>query len=241
MVKCVFSTPEELDMTAKTASQPQVRLNRRQVLATALEVADREGLEALSMRRLGAELGVDPMTIDHHTGGKERLLDGIAELLWKEVALPEASSDPIEALRNLARSLRNLFRRHPEAAPLILRCSLLVRPQLELYRAYLDVLNKSELGAREPASVLRSVLSYALGYGSAEVSMLGVQCGPIDSRTLSQRELLLYLGQALPQDTPPPLAEAAMVLIADCDIDRCFEDGLELMLAGLATDNRRAT
>ena len=229
-------------MTTKTASQTQVRLSRRQVLATALEIVDREGLEALSMRRLGAELGVDPMTIYHHAGGKERLFDGVAELLWEEVALPEASSDQIDILRNLARSLRNLFRRHPEAAQLILRCSRLVRPQLELYRAYLDALDKSELGGREPAAVLRSVLSYALGYGYAEISMLGVQCGPVDSQTLSQRELLLYLGQALPPDISPPLAEAAMVIIADCDIDQCFEDGLELMLAGLATsaDTRRA-
>jgi TetR/AcrR family transcriptional regulator, tetracycline repressor protein len=230
-------------MTTKIASQTKVRLDRRQILSTALNLVDQEGLEALSMRRLGAELGVDPMTIDHHTGGKERLLDGIAELLWEEVALPEASSDPIEALRNLARSLRNLFRNHPEAAPLILRCSRLIRPQLELYGAYLDVLDKNELGGREPASVLRSVLSYALGYGSAEISMLSVQCGPSDSQTLSERELLLYLGQALPPDTPPSLAEAAMVLITDCDPDQCFEDGLELMLAGLATSTgaRRAT
>ncbi len=229
-------------MTTKTASQTQVRLNRRQVIATALAVIDREGLQALSMRRLGAELGVDPMTIDHHTGGKERLLDGVAELLWEEIAFPEALSDPIEALRNLARSLRNLFRRHPEAAPLILRCSMLILPQLELYRAYLDALDKNELGGREPAAVLRAVLSYALGYGYAEISMLGVQCGPLDSQTLSQRELLLYLGQALPPDIPPSLAQAAMVMIADCDIDQCFEDGLELMLAGLATstDAQRA-
>ena len=230
-------------MTTKTASQTQVRLSRRQVLATALEIVDREGLEALSMRRLGAELGVDPMTIYHHAGGKERLFDGVAELLWEEVALPEASSDQIDILRKLAASLRNLFQRHPEAAPLILRCSMLIRPQLELYRAYLDALNKSDLGGREPAVVLRSVLSYALGYGYAEISMLGVQCGPIDNQTLSERELLLNLGQALPRDIPPPLAQAAMVMIADCDPDQCFKDGLELMLAGLATspDTRRAT
>jgi hypothetical protein len=65
--------------------------------------------------------------------------------------------------------------------------------------------------------------------------MLGVQCGPIDSQPLSQRELLLNLGQALPPDIPPSLAQAAMVMIADCDPDQCFKDGLELMLAGLAT------
>lgn len=62
-------------------------------------------------------------------------------------------------------------------------------------------------------------------------------------QTLSERELLLNLGQALPPGIPPPLAKAAMAIIADCDPDQYFEDGLELMLAGLATstDIRRAT
>lgn len=219
--------------TTETASRTRVRLDRRQVLKAALAVVGREGLEALSMRRLGAELSVDPMTIYHHVDGKDRLLDGIAELLWEEVAFPQVSGDPVRTLRTLARSLRELFRHHPEAAPLILRCSTLTRPELELFRAYLDALGSAELGGREPAAILRSVLSYALGYGYAESSMLDIQCGRVDSRTLSEREALLYLGQALPPDTPPALAEAAVAMLADCDPDQCFEDGLELMLAGL--------
>jgi AcrR family transcriptional regulator len=218
-------------MTAtETALRP--RLDRRRVLEVALGLVDREGLEALTMRRLGAELGVDPMTIHHHAESKDRLLDGIAELLWEEVALPTDSVDPAEALRTLARSVRDLFRRHPQAAPLILRCSRLPRSELEVFKAYLDVLEAG--GVREPAAVLRPLLSYGLGSGYAEVSMLGVQCEPDRSQTLSERELLLYLGQALPPATPPDLASAAVAVIADCDPERCFEEGLELMLAGLA-------
>jgi hypothetical protein len=64
--------------------------------------------------------------------------------------------------------------------------------------------------------------------------MLGVQCGPDRSRALSERELLLYLGQSLPPGTAPELASAAVAMIAECDADRCFEDGLALMLGGLA-------
>ncbi|HZD23123.1 MAG TPA: hypothetical protein VE569_06935, partial [Acidimicrobiia bacterium] len=51
----------------------------------------------------------------------------------------------------------------------------------------------------------------------------------------TEREVLLSVGQALPPDTPPELAAAAVEVIADCDADRCFSDGLELMLAGLST------
>ena len=217
-----------------TAAETAVRgrLDRRRVLEAALGLVDREGLDALTMRRLGAELDVDPMTIHHHAESKEGLLDGIVELLWEEVALPEAQVEPIEMLGTLARSVRDLFRRHPQAAPLVLRCARLPRSQLELYLAYLDALAAAEI--LEPASALRSILTYALGYGSAEVSMLGVQCGPDRSRALSERELLLYLGQSLPPGTAPELASAAVAMIAECDADRCFEDGLALMLGGLA-------
>jgi TetR/AcrR family tetracycline transcriptional repressor len=215
-----------------TGVTARTRLDRRRVLEAALGLVDRDGLDALTMRRLGAELAVDPMTIHHHVETKDRLLDGIAELLWDEVALPESSVSPVEALRGLARSLRDLFRRHPQAAPLILRCSTLPRPELELFRAYLDVLDAG--GLREPAAVLRPILSYAVGYGCAERSMLGVRCEPEQGQALSERELLLHLGQALPPATPPELASAAAAMIADCDADRCFEEGLELMLAGFA-------
>ena len=207
------------------------RLDRRQVLKAALAVVDRDGLEALSMRRLGTELAVDPMAIYHYVDGKERLYDGLAEVLWEEVAMPEAADDPIATLRRLARSLRGLFRRHPAAAPLVLRCTRLPRSELELFAAYLGALAAG--GLHEPAAVLRPVISYALGTGYTESTMLGVQCAPGESAALSDREMLLALGQALPAGTPPELASAAVALIADCDPDRCFEDGLELMLAGL--------
>jgi TetR/AcrR family tetracycline transcriptional repressor len=222
-------------MTA-TDTAARARLDRRRVLQAALALVDREGLDALTMRRLGAELGVDPMTVHHHAESKDRLLDGIAELLWEEVALPDDSGDPAEALRGLARSLRDLFRRHPQAAPLILRCSRLPRAELELFRAYLDVLEAGGVG--EPAAVLRPVISYAAGYGYTERSMLGVQCEPAQTETLSEQELLLYLGQALPPATPPELASAAVAVIAECDPDRCFEEGLDLMVAGLPSRRR---
>jgi len=215
-----------------TTTSSRARLDRRRVLEAALGLVDRDGLEVLTMRRLGAELGVDPMTVQHHVQSKDRLLDGIAGLLWEQVALPSDQMGPAEAMRALAQSLRDLFRRHPQAAPLLLRCAALPRAELELFKAYLDMLQAG--GLEEPAAILRPVISYAVGYGYAERSMLGVQCQPQQRQALSDRELLLSLGQALPPATPPELTSAAVAMIADCDPDRCFEEGLELMLAGLA-------
>jgi TetR/AcrR family tetracycline transcriptional repressor len=217
-------------MTTETPTRE--RLDRRRVLEAALGVIDREGLDALTMRRLATELDVDPMTVHHHAKGKDSLVDGVAELLWEEVEHPGRSQDPREVLRTLAGSIRDLFHRHPEAAPLVLRCTDLSRSELQLWRMYLDALAAG--GLDEPAAVLRPVLFYAMGTGYAEVAMMGVACQPAQNRPYTDREVLLNLGQALPQGTPPELAAAAVEMIADCDPDRCFHDGLELMLAGLA-------
>jgi AcrR family transcriptional regulator len=173
------------------------------------------------------------MTIHHHVESKEGLLDGIAELLWEEVARPADPAEAVGALRALAHSVRDLFRRHPQAAPLILRSARLPRSELELFARYLDALGAA--GVREPATVLRPIVSYAAGYGYAEQSMFGVRCEPDGTRAPSERELLVAVGQALPAGTPAELVSAAVAMIADCDPDRCFEEGLELMLAGLTT------
>lgn len=219
--------------TEAEATTTRTRLDRRQVLTAALALVDRDGIDALSLRRLGTELGVDPMAIYRHVEGKDGLDRGLAELLWEEVARPAPEDDPPTALRRLAHSLRDLFRRHPGAAPLVLRCSNLARSELELFSAYLDALRAG--GLSEPAAVLRPLVAYALGSGYTESSMLSVSCPPDARGTQSERELLLALGRALPAGTPPALASAAVALIADCNADRCFEDGLELMLAGLTS------
>jgi TetR/AcrR family tetracycline transcriptional repressor len=216
-------------MTTETSTRQ--RLDRRRVLETALQVIDQEGLDALTMRRLAEELDVDPMTVHHHAKGKDNLLDGVAELLWEEIERPGQMDDPSDVLRMLAHSIRDLFHRHPEAAPLVLRCTVLPRSELELWRAYLDGL--AAAGLDQPAAVLRSVLTYALGASYAEVAWLGIACQP-GRKNYTDREVLLSLGQAIPQGTPPELAAAAVDIIADCDPDRCFHDGLELMLAGLS-------
>lgn len=221
-------------MTTETPARQ--RLDRRRVLEAAIEVIDQEGLDALTMRRLAEELDVDPMTVHHHAKGKDNLLDGVAELLWEEIERPGQTDDPSDVLRMLAHSVRDLFHRHPEAAPLVLRCTVLPRSELELWRAYLDGL--AAAGLDQPAAVLRSVLTYALGASYAEVAWLGVACQP-GRKNYTDREVLLSLGQAIPQGTPPELAAAAVDIIADCDPDRCFHDGLELMLAGLAMRGER--
>ncbi len=103
--------------TAYTA----VPLTRARVLDAALAVAEREGLERLSMRLVARELGVSPMALYRHVANKDDLLDGLVERLLGELGLPDESLPWDERLRILARELRALARRRPRLFGLLLQ------------------------------------------------------------------------------------------------------------------------
>jgi AcrR family transcriptional regulator len=95
-----------------TRSQPRVPLSRDRVLKTALRLADQGGLESLSMRKLGQELGVEAMAVYYHLANKDEVLDGIVDLVFAEIDLPVAGADWKTAMRQRAISLRDVLARH---------------------------------------------------------------------------------------------------------------------------------
>ena len=112
---------------------PRPRLSRDLVLHTALQLADRDGIQALSMRKLAQALGVEAMSLYHHVASKVELLDSLIDLVFAEIDLPAPGDDWRTALR--ARSIfsqtsvcRKLAAwRHPLALPNIGRKSPVVR------------------------------------------------------------------------------------------------------------------
>ena len=154
------------------------RLTRERVLRAALEFTDTRGLAALSMQKLGTELGVKGMSLYTHIDGKDALLDGIVELMSAEVEMPPAAGpDWRDALRRLARSLREVIRRHPAAAPLLVSRNVMPTRRLEVIDAYLHVLRQAGFPADRALDVLRTVYVYAQGYALAEVSFTDCACG----------------------------------------------------------------
>jgi AcrR family transcriptional regulator len=99
--------------------KPRPPLTRARVLKMAMKVADREGLPALSMRRLGKELGVEAMSLYHHLPGKDGVLDALAESLCEEIAAAVAARPPELAtgwktdLRSRCLAARRVVLRHP--------------------------------------------------------------------------------------------------------------------------------
>lgn len=101
-------------MTTRTdrRSRARVPLTRERVLQTALRLADQGGLESLSMRRLGQELGVEAMAVYYHLANKEEVLDGIIDLVFGEIDLPIAGVDWKVAMRQRGISLCEVLSRH---------------------------------------------------------------------------------------------------------------------------------
>jgi AcrR family transcriptional regulator len=87
-------------------------LTRERVLRTALGIADRGGLESLSMRKLGQELGVEAMAVYYHFANKDEVIDGIVDLVWAEVDLPSSGIDWRTAMRRRAISVHDVLGRH---------------------------------------------------------------------------------------------------------------------------------
>ncbi len=100
-------------MADRLEAPPRARLSRDRVLAAAVSLADEIGLDALSMRRLADELDVVPMALYKHVADKEDLLDGMVEVLVREIELPPAGLDWRTGARRRVLSARRELLRHP--------------------------------------------------------------------------------------------------------------------------------
>lgn len=106
-------------MQNDSSAGERVPLSRERVLATALRLVDAEGLDALTRRRLAAELGRDAMSLYRYAPDRAALLDGIVELVLAELEIPDDGQDWRTRLRRTAHSFRKLALAHPHVVSLI--------------------------------------------------------------------------------------------------------------------------
>jgi AcrR family transcriptional regulator len=99
----------------KKAKLPKKPLSAERALEVALRLVDREGLEALSMRRLASELGVEAMSLYHHLANKSQILDGLVDLVVAEIPLPDPDRPWRDAVRARMTAMREVLLRHPWA------------------------------------------------------------------------------------------------------------------------------
>ena len=102
---------------AEETTPRRAPLSQERILATALRLADEEGLRSLSMRRLASELGFEPMALYRHFPNKAAIIDGVVGAVWAQMALPSEQEDPWDRLQELSRSFRRLALAHPNVFP----------------------------------------------------------------------------------------------------------------------------
>lgn len=225
-------------MSATTSPPVRPGLSRRRVLDAVLVFVDEHGLDALSMHKLGTRLGVRGMSLYNHVRDKDDLLDGLVDLLWSQVGTGTAGfGDWQDAVRALAGALRDLVRRHPGAAPLIMTRRLMPHSALRVTGAYLRFMRDGGVPEECAAALLRTVISYAIGQTIAEIRYT-----PPGTDDAGEAERVRLVDTLIPDGTPAELAHVAYAVCGACGPTRQFEIGVDLMVHGLAAylDERRA-
>jgi AcrR family transcriptional regulator len=200
----------------------QAKLSRSEILSAAVALVDERGVEALSMRNLAAELGVEAMSLYNHIPSKDALLDGIVETVLDEVHAPAAEGTWQETLRELALRHRAAALRHRRVM-LLFSSRTVTSPAWR--RAVEDTLAALRAGGfdeDEAVSAYRIFWGFVVGYVHSEL------------RNAESPGLDAYLA-ALPQEEYPATHAHAQAL-AEADRDSEFRRGVDLVIDALKRD-----
>jgi AcrR family transcriptional regulator len=209
------------------------KITRELVFKVALELIDRHGADALSMRRLGAALDRDPMILYRHAPAKAALLDGVVETVLGQLKVDPADPDWAAQLRGVARQYRALALAHPNVVPLLvtrpLATPLALRPRgtLRPLEDVLDLLTRAGFSGPDALHIYRALFGFLNGHVLNELQELVENPDETDD--------LLRLGlHRLPIGEFPLLRSLAHAL-ATYDGAAELERGLDILLSGLAT------
>ncbi|MGY6501682.1 MAG: TetR/AcrR family transcriptional regulator [Acidimicrobiales bacterium] len=203
-------------------------LTRDGALAAAIQVADAEGLEALTMRRLARELGVEAMSLYHHVANKDDILDGMVELVFGEIELPPSDTDWKTAMRVRAVSARHALTRHPWAIAVMESRAAPGPVTLRHHDAVLGSCRAAGFSVEMSAHAFSLIDSYLYGFVLQEVNL------PFDD-TSDIGESLESILPDLSADEYPHLAELTVehVLQVGYSYSSEFDYGLGLVLDAL--------
>ncbi|HEX5246274.1 MAG TPA: TetR/AcrR family transcriptional regulator C-terminal domain-containing protein [Gaiellaceae bacterium] len=200
-------------------------LNRDRVVRAAVRLADKGGIESLTMRRLGQSLGVEAMSLYNHVRNKDDLLDGIVDLVLDEIELPAADGNWEAAVRRTAISAHDALRRHQWA------CSLVMsrfRPARIVYiDALLSTLREAGFSPQAAYHGYHALDSHILGFTLWELGHSMDTEGPAEAASA-------FL-ERFPADEYPYMIEHMHQHLDGSLRDGTgdFEFGLELILDGL--------
>jgi AcrR family transcriptional regulator len=209
-------------------------LSRERILAGALNLLDREGLDAFSMRRLAEELEVGTMTIYGYFRSRDELLDAVVDAGGRAIAEAISQADGGGSwkarVRELMLRIRQRHLEHPAIVELRFKRPLLSPGALSVTEVAMSILREAGFGKRQAAEAYRILFIFTFGFSAF---------GPEPGSTIDRDRSLAALG-ALPPDQYPTLVDAAGEASETMADQRVYELGLDVLLDGLERrrDNR---
>lgn len=204
----------------------RVPLSRERVLDAAIKLADQGGLESLSMRKLGQELGVEAMAVYYHFANKGEVIDGIVDIVFSQIDLPASGVDWKSAMRQRAVSLRDVLLRHRWAIGLMESRRKPGPANLRHHDVVIGSLRSAGLNMPTIAHAYSLVDSYVYGFALFAMNL------PFDPS-----EEVADLGQgvlrAYPVNAYPNLVAYISAMRPGYNYGDEFEYGLDLILDGL--------
>ena len=207
---------------------PRARLSRDRILQAALALADKEGIQELSMRRLGRALGVEAMSLYNHVAGKDDLLDGLVDLVFAEIEFPCDKGAWKVAMRRRAISAREALARHRWAIALMESRTSPGPANLRHHDSVLGCLRGAGFSVALAGHAYSALDSYIYGFALEQASL------PFDTGEQAA-EVAGSIMRAFASGEYPHLAEIATqhVMKPGYSYAAEFEFGLDLLLDGL--------
>ncbi len=202
--------------------------SRAEVLEVALRIVDEQGLERLTMRRLGAELGVDPMTVYHHLPDKAALFDGLIERVLAEIEIPAATGDWEQDLRAIVVHARTTLLAHPHTVILLGTRPPTSEPAFALVEAITAILLAGGFTEEQASDGFDCVGRMLIGHALAETGR--PPGGEVSGGETEHRD-----AQAALADRRYPALAAVRRAGVEHDPQRLFELALDGVLLALKT------
>ncbi len=203
-----------------TLTTKRAAVTKERIFHAAFGLAQREGLEAVSMRRVAQALGVEAMSLYHHVEDKAGLLDGVFELvLGKLPPAPRRTTSWQRAVKERAESFRAVLLAHPRLVPLFATRPAVTVESLRHVEHSLELLKAAGLSARASLDAFQVVVAYVVGHAISTVRDPELETSGPDYAQLDAADF--------------PRVTELVALLPTHDLDAEFQFGLELLISGL--------
>ncbi|WP_051265671.1 TetR/AcrR family transcriptional regulator [Nakamurella lactea] len=212
-------------------------LSRESLIDHALDLADREGLDAVAIRRIATDFGVTPMALYWHVKNKDELLDAMGDRIFQSLSIPPAGADWLDQVRAALVSLVDVLRRHPGSVDLAMARVLLSPEGQLLAERTLGALRGAGFSVRQAADLARQALFTAVmlvqGRPGAEIDTHEDERA---AKTAAKTAAIAGLSTA----QFPNLVDCAEALTNCDDEDAYYGGGIDLYVAGVEELHRKA-